>query len=161
VARYLLGTQCVVDLARGANLPPERWLKSLDPKQVVASDIRISVVTPMILTATFAAQEQTPFVAALKQACESLLRRFVLGKRMVPVSKEIADRWGTLLPFTLTYLNIDNQPADYDFRERLIMATAIEGVDGLPFTLVDRTQPGHTALKPIGLQLLDPYLTHP
>ncbi len=56
----------------------------------------------------------------------------------MPVTKDIADRWGQLLTFTLTYTEPDGTVRDYDFRERLVMASAIEGIDGIPFTLVDK-----------------------
>lgn len=158
--RYLLGTQCFVDIAAGAGLPPQRWLESLDRGKVPARDVTISAVMPMILASAFTGA-LTPYQVALRQSCDDLIRRFVLGKRVVPVTKEIGDRWGILLDFHLTYVTRDNQIAEYDFRERLVMATAIEGIDGIPFTLVDKRQPAHTDLEPIGLQLADPYETHP
>jgi hypothetical protein len=40
------------------------------------------------------------------------------------------------------------------------MATAIEGFDGIPLTLVDKRQPAHTALEQLRLALVDPYVTH-
>ena len=157
--RYLLGTQCFVDIAAGSGLPPQRWISALDPIKVPARDVTISAVTPMILTASFAGQ-LTPSQAALRQSCEQLVQRFVLSKRVVPITKEIADRWGQLLTFSLAFER-GGASVDYDYRERLVMATAIEGHDGIPFTLVERRQPAHTALEPIGLVLADPYVLHP
>lgn len=158
--RYLLGTQCVVDIARRANLPPQRWFESLDQKTVPARNVVISAVTPMILTETFK-NPATPFVAALGQACDDLVRRFVDGHRVVPVTKGIADRWGLLLNFPLTYVNAGKQEVEYDYREKLVIASAIEGLDGIPFMLVERSQPAHAALEPQGLKIHDPYVTPP
>lgn len=160
MARYLLGTQCFVDIAKRANLIPEQWLEDLDPRRVPGKDVQISAVTPMILTWTFDQEAKSPYNEALRQLCESLVKRFVFRKRVVPVTKEIADRWGQLLAFDLKHSRPDGTLEDYDYRERLVMATAIEGVEGLPFVLVDKRQAAHAALAPLGLQLEDPYERH-
>ena len=156
MARYLLGTQCLVDIAKQDGLPAQRWLEAAGRRGIHLSDVYISAVTPMILTRAFKRAAQTPAHQAIRQACEHLVRRYAQAGQVVPVTREIADRWGDLIDYDLPYTNASGETKLFDSHEKLVMATAIEGVDGRPFTLVSRRHDAHRILQPLGLQLEDP-----
>lgn len=154
--RYLLSTQALLDVAKQAGLPAQRWLEAAGARGIQSSDVHISAVSPMILTRAFRQAEQSPAHDAVRRACESLVKRFAQAGQVVPVTQEIADRWGELLEYELSYTNAAGESKLFDSHEKLVMATAIEGIDGRPFVLVSRRHPAHGALKPLGLQLEDP-----
>ncbi len=154
--RYLLSTQTLVDVAKQAGLPAQKWLEAAGDRGIQPSDVHISAVSPMILTRAFRQAERTPAHAAVRRACESLVKRFAQAGQVVPVTKEIADRWGELLDYELTYTTAAGEAKLFGSHETLVMATAIEGLEGRPFVLVSKRQPAHATLKPRGLQLEDP-----
>lgn len=155
--RYLLGSQCVLDIAKRIGCPPEQWFLATDKRGINARDVYISAVTPMILASAFARVEQTPDIAAIRANSDKLITRFDRAGRIAPVTKEIADRWGELLEFDLTYETADGETKLYRFHQKLVLATAIEGLDGRPFTLVDKRQKAHQDLESLGLVLEDPH----
>jgi hypothetical protein len=161
MAQYLLGSQCFLDIAKTANLSPERWLAKAGERGIDGGDIYISAATPMILSATLARETASPGLTVLRENIEILVRRYVGGLQVVSVTKEIADRWGTLLDLELNYKSRLGTIGSYRFHEKLVLATAIEGLNGRPFVLVERNQAAHDALRPFGLKVEDPYQLYP
>ncbi|MDP6344272.1 MAG: hypothetical protein QF578_06580 [Alphaproteobacteria bacterium] len=155
--RYLLGSQCLVDIARRVQSPAEQWFATAGERGIDASDVYISAVTPMILRSTFKAAAPSPTVTAIRENSENLVNRFARSRQLAPVTQEIADRWGQLLDFDLSRETADGETKLYRFQEKLVLATAIEGLDGRPFVLVDKRQSAHDKLAPLGLDLEDPY----
>src|SRR5580658_4430930 len=140
---YLLGSQCLLDIAKGIGQPPQVWLQSAGERGIDGADIYISAVTPMILAATFDAAAQSPVNQRLRDNAERLVQRYVQQNQVAPVTKEIADQWGKLLPLDLTHGESSGIVKLYRYPEKLVFATAIVGIGGRAFTLVDRRQQAH------------------
>jgi hypothetical protein len=164
MARYLLGTQCLMDVAKSIGLPPQRWFETAAKRGIDRSDVFISAVSPMILRTAFetAAKRSADAAtkanyAAIRKNTDILTGRLVSAGSVVPMTKEIADRWGELLELKLTYENKTGEVAEYKFPEKLVFATAMVGIDGVPFSLVEKSQQAHGALAALGLLVEDPY----
>lgn len=153
--RYLLGSQCLVDIAKRSALPPELWLNGADDRGIDGRDIYISAVTPMIVARGL--KEDDPNFAGMRDNLDGLIDRYMQWNQVAPVTKKIADEWGKILDLSLHYVNSKGEKKLYAFHEKLVLATAIEGLNGRPFTLVERHQPAHDVLAPRGLVLEDPY----
>ena len=151
MARYLLGNQCLVDIAKMRGLPPERWFATLEERGIDSRDVRISAVTPMFLDAVLREEEgaQALHAVALRKNCEKLIGRLLKSSEAVPVTKEVADLWGVLRG--------TKDLQEYRTEALLVWATAIEGLDGRPFVLVDKREAVHAHLERLGLSLEDPY----
>jgi predicted nucleic acid-binding protein len=151
--RYLLGVQCLLDIAKHADLPAERWMESAEARGIDMNDIYISAASPMILLSALDKAPASGYIQQLRENVETIVQRFVDRKLIAPVTKEIADRWGKILPQPLTYNDDAGVTHKYTFHEKLILATALEGIEGRPFVLVDRRQEAHRELN---LDLEDP-----
>ena len=44
---------------------------------------------------------------------------------------------GKILPLSYTYRNAANEVKRYTFHEKLVLATALEGLEGRPLVLID------------------------
>jgi hypothetical protein len=159
MARYLLGSQCLVDVAKRVGLAPEIWLTKAGDRGIDARDVYISAVSPMIIEAAFRGAPRTPELQRLRDNVDMLTQRYVAGGLVAPITKNIADLWGKLLVLDtdLTYVNSAGKTELYNFHEKLVFATAIEGISGRPFILVERHQKAHDTLAPLGLVLEDPF----
>lgn len=162
--RYLIGTNCLVEIAKGTKRPPQLWLDNAVHRLIDQTDIYISAVTPMILNVAFEFQKREASDAArslqlaqLHSNVTTLVDRFVAMSLVAPVTKEIADTWGELLPLELGFQNAKGRPDRYNFQEKLVLATAIRGINGRPFTLLERRDSAHQALESRGLVVEDPY----
>jgi hypothetical protein len=158
MARYLLGSQCVVDIAKRIQLAPERWFDGAGAKGIDGRDIFISAITPTILSRALRGDSKT---APLRNALEKLIDRFVQLRQVAEVTKGIADKWDEIVDLSLDYVNTKGVTKPYSSLERMVLATAIEGLDGRPFILVERHQPAHDELQAHGLELTDPYAEYP
>jgi predicted nucleic acid-binding protein len=151
--RYLLGVQCLLDIAKHADLPAERWMTSAEERGIDMTDIYISAVSPMILLSALDKAPVSGYIQQLRENVETIVQRFVDRRLIAPVTKEIADRWGKILPQPFTYKDGAGVTHKYTFHEKLVLATALEGIEGRPFVLVDRRQEAHRELN---LDLEDP-----
>ena len=161
--RYLLGSNCFVAIAMRAKKPPEVWFDTAKSRGIDLTDIYISAVTPMIVQAFIARGQQGAAAARVAQLktlgnnAERLGARFVAMDLVAPVTKEIGDTWGQLITMTLDFKNASGEDDKYNFEEKLVIATAIKGMNGYPFTLLERRNEAHKALEPLGLVVEDPY----
>jgi hypothetical protein len=145
--RYLLGVQTFVDIAKNANLPGQRWLQTAEARGIDMRDVYISAVLPMMVFGVLDQAPKSAYFQQLRENAETLIQRFVDRKLVVPVTKEIADRWGKILPLSYTYQTAVGETKKYTFHEKLVFATALEGIEGRPFVLVDRRQEAHQSLN--------------
>jgi hypothetical protein len=157
--RYLLGSQCLVDIAKQSGLAPERWLTGAGVRGIDGRDIYISAVTPMIVARGLKGND--PDLVRMRENLDMLIDRYVQRDQVAPVTKNIADEWGKILDLSLAYVNAKGETKLYAFHEKLVLATAIEGLNGRPFVFVERHQPAHDVLAPRGLALEDPYAVCP
>jgi hypothetical protein len=154
--QYLLATQTLVDIAKRDGNSAVKWIEEghLKDPAVDDADVYISAVTPGLLRNLFRREPPSAELAALHEACDALIDRFVQAGQVVDVTKAIADTWADLMAMTLEYERPANQGTGrYSLGERLVFATAIRGVEGRPFLLVARRQPAHAVLAAMGLQL--------
>jgi hypothetical protein len=157
--RFLLATRTVLDLA--SLTPARQWLDHAGARQVLPDDIFISAITPVGLENFFKTQPASPLFHTVQDHCRTFVRRLEQTNQIVPITKAIADLWGRLLEYDLQYTTRDGRLASYTELERFVMATAIEGTDGLPYVLVATRQPAHSALEPLGLRIEDPTELYP
>jgi hypothetical protein len=162
--RYLLSTQSVVDIAKKIGRPPQRWWETAASRDIDRSHVFISAVTPMILRATFAADAKNnpdparkAANAAIRRNTDEFIHRLVNIGSVISVSKEIADRWGELLDYDLTYETFDGRHKQYGVHETVVLATAIVGTGSTPFVLVEKRNSALDVLAPFGLLVEDPY----
>ena len=88
---------------------------------------------------------------------ETFIGRLVNTGSIVPVTKEIADRWGELLEFDLSYETFGGRRKEYRFDQKIVLASAIVGTGGTPFTLVEKNNTALDVLTILGLLIEDPY----
>jgi hypothetical protein len=148
----------LLDIAKNADLPAQHWMETAEARGIDMRDVYISAVTPMIISGVLEKQPNSPRIQQLRENVETIAQRFVDRKLIAPVTKEIADRWGKILPHPYTYLNAAGETKKYTFHEKLVLATALEGIEGRPFVLVDRRQNAHQELN---LAVEDPYEVTP
>lgn len=153
MARFLIATQTLVDLARRQNLPIEIWLERASDRGTYADNLYISAVTPSrirIMIAdwitTIRAGEAPPaitedYLRALGRNAEQLIRIFEAGKRVIPADQPILDRWTHLLNDRGLGRETGNGFQRLSSTELLELATAVTGYDGKPFVLVAKDEP--------------------
>jgi hypothetical protein len=122
-------------------------MESAEARGIDMNDIYISAVTPMIILTALEKAPVSGYIQQLRENVETIAQRFVDRRLIAPVTKEIADRWGKLLPQPLSYNDDAGAMHKYTFHEKLVLATALEGIEGRPFVLVDRRQEAHRELN--------------
>lgn len=156
---YLLASQTLADIAKGDGNAAHRWFQHADEPDadVDFEDVFISAVSPGVLDTAFRHTPPADAALGLEPAVTELVNRFVAAGQVVPVTKPIADLWFHLEEQDLRYVRKDGRTRSYSLEEKLVLATALRGIDGVPFVLVARRQPAHDLLSVLGLTLLDPY----
>jgi hypothetical protein len=158
MSQYLLSTQTLIDIALQDGGPAFRWYDEADTRQprVYSSDIFISAVTPGLVKLGLDAKPPSAERDAVRLTCDGLIERFVAAGQVVSVTKTIADCWSKLLTHRLRFRKRDGSLVPYSSGEIMVLATAIVGTDGFPYTLVARRQQALTALHALGLEIEDP-----
>lgn len=161
--RYLLSTQTVIDIALQDGGPAARWFEDADKRNppIAGDDIFISAVTPAVLTADLNRKPPTPELVAVRSVCAIIIERFVDAGQVVNVTKSIADRWFDLIASGVKHHLRDGRVVEYSSGEKIVLATAIVGTDGFPYTLVTRKHEGLNSLQALGLAIEDPAELYP
>jgi predicted nucleic acid-binding protein len=156
VARYLLSSQSLLDIARRQGRPAEKWLESATEQGVDARDVCISAVAPMNVLGLVqaeiakAAASRTPSALLAWRTLEDNIRNYVLDlaadDRIVPMDHHIAERWGILLDCEIQYIDPAGVPYAIGSAEKLEIATAMIGRHGIPFIYVAEKQDVHATL---------------
>lgn len=89
---------------------------------------------------------------------EKLITKFKAANQVLGASPEVINEWASLADKEIEYPYPVGSSSFIGFEEKLILATAICGNQGLSFILVDRRQPVHDEL---GIRVEDPWQTPP
>ncbi len=161
---FLLSSQTVLDIAKKQNLPAERWLEAATSRGIYEEDICISAVVPMTVMHTIEQQIAIarksrstiePTVASLgivKTNAQRFITAFHASDRIVPMDHLIAGRWGDLLNMELVFTDEHGVTYEVGSSEKIELATASVGRDGLPFVYVDRAQITHSTIPNLDVE---------
>lgn len=156
MAYYLLGTNCLLDIARLNNGPAHRWYLSraaqegLFPEDVVISAFSVALIEDLF-------RRTPPTTPAEKQLADnvfSLIEQFRLDGAIVGASQEVVAYWSRQLHGEIPYPTPRYPDDTAGFEEKFVIATAKVGNEGRGYILVDRKREVHEQL---GLLVHDPY----
>jgi hypothetical protein len=129
------------------------WLATCVILGITDRDLAISAMSLIILERLFAEGPLTPQRLALQDRCRTLAQEFRDRKAILPVTDQAVTAWLQVRALDLTYLHKDGRKEQAGFEEQLLLATALSR----RMTLVDRRQPAHLLLAPLGLLIEDPF----
>ncbi len=155
--RYLLSSQALLDIARKQGKPAEKWLEKVALAGVDARDVCISAVAPMnvlgfigLQAAGARADRALSKTLPAWRDLEDNFRNYVLDlaadDRIVPMDHHVADRWGILLDSEIRYSDSAGGSYAIGSAEKLEIATAMIGRNGIPFIYVTERQEAHDDL---------------
>lgn len=156
MARYLLGTQCLMDVALLNDGAAHRWFsgRSAQPGLFVG-DVAISAFSVAAIRAFF--RQRPPTSVETKQHESNLgrlIRQFEVADAVEGASPAAVFFWDSQAQVALTYDVPGHGQRALGFEEKFVLATALKGNHGRGFILVDRAQAVHHAL---GVTVYDPY----
>jgi hypothetical protein len=150
---YVLGTQCLLDIAKNDGNEAHRWFERLASQGVHVSDLRISACSIALLRFHFDDNPpRTPGDHQLQVNLNRLITRFKNAHAVLGCSMESICYWADNLGDSITY---DRPPPRKLIGvEALVLATVATGDPVNPYTLVDRHQTIHQQLN---IATFDPY----
>jgi hypothetical protein len=156
VAYYLLGTGCLLDIARYNHGPAHKWFLSRAAQHgLFPDDVVISAFSVAQIEALFRANPpSTPAESQLAENAFQLIKQFALDDAIVGATKNVIDYWSRHLNFPIPYPTPKYPDDMLGFEEKLVLATAKEGNEGRGYILVDHKRDIHDQL---GLLVHDPY----
>ena len=155
MATFLLGTACVVDIARGEG-PAYEWYRALEAQEgLFVPNVEISAFSAAAIELQYAAEPpQTTRESTLKQNVAALISQFRIDNAIVGATPEVIEYWSKYLNYDIPYPLPDFPDELLGFEEKLVLATAKAGNEGRGYILVDRKRPVHDELE---LLVHDPY----
>jgi hypothetical protein len=155
VATYLLGTACLVDIARGEG-PAYEWYRGLEEQEgLFAPNIEISAFSVAAIELQFATEPPaTTRESTLRQNLVGLISQFRIDDAIVGATPAVIEYWTQYLNYAIPYPSPGFPDDVLGFEEKLVLATAKAGNDGRGYILVDRKRPVHDELE---LLVHDPY----
>lgn len=148
----ILGTQCLVDVAKGDGNPAHAWYDLQEQKGVQFGDICISAFSIAQMKFFFA--KNPPGDAdekALEANLNSLFSDFETAGAVIGCSPAAANYWADFLDEVVIY----DLPSPHEVgTEAIVIATVAAGHEGIPCRLVDLLQPIH---KQLNISVYDPY----
>jgi hypothetical protein len=152
---YLLGTQCLLDIAKKDGNKAEQWYKSLATQGLyLGSDVYISAFSVVQLRFFFV--NHPPVTAGdrtLISNVEKLIRKFKNAGGVLGCPAEAAYYWAERLGEHVTY-DQPQPPRKLPAEEAVVLATAAVNNGGNSCVLVDRRQQIHQTLN---IRVHDPY----
>jgi hypothetical protein len=133
---------------------------------VIARDLCISAVTPMAVRrelsrriALIQGGTRDPHFShddlfQMTRNAEGLWREFAAEDRIIPMTAQIATRWGDLLDQAIDYVDANNATYQIGSVQKLEIATAIVGRGDIGYVYVERAQASHNCIN--GLAVEDP-----
>lgn len=158
---YLLGTQIIVDVARGIDSSAARWIMRMDG--VISSrDIRVSTMSWAAIQIEFQNIEKSSgglnrMQRILQERIHRVFEKYRSLGSVLPVSDRAIQIWVRYLQDEIEYSDPKGVMHPVGLEEKLVLATAISGVHDVPITLVTRRETIHDQLRFLGLRIEDPY----
>ena len=155
MATYLLGTACLVDIARGEG-PAYEWYRGLEAQEgLFVPNVEISAFSVAAIELQYAAEPPTTTrESTLKQNLVGLINQFRIDSAIVGATPTVVEYWTQYLNYDSPYPAPGFPDDVLGFEEKLVLATAKAGNDGRGSILVDRRRPVHDELEQL---VHDPY----
>lgn len=155
MATYLLGTACLVDIARGEG-PAHAWYSRLEEQEgLFVPHVEISAFSVAAIELQYEAEPPTTTrESTLKQNVVELINQFRLDGAVVGATPAVVEYWTQYLNAEISYPSPGFPDDVLGFEEKLVLATAKVGNEGRGYILVDRKRPVHDELE---LLVHDPY----
>ena len=153
MATYVLGTRCLLDIARNDRNRAQLWYESLAAQGVHFGDVCISAFSVALIRFFFDENPpQLPGDRQLQVNVNHLIAQFKTAGAVLDCSAEAVYYWANNLGQGVQY----DQPApSRDIgAEALILATIAVAPLSAQYTLVDRRQPVHLTMT---INVHDPY----
>lgn len=151
--RYLLSTDCVLDIIKRRNLEAEIWFENAD-RRGIFDDVYISAVTPMIIQKKLTrpgdvAENESTLEDFREQADEffQIFEGFARDSGIIAMDRAIALKWGTLLDMTITFKTPNGESSEVSSETKVEVATALVGTRGLRYVYVDYYRNWHTEFE--------------
>lgn len=159
----------MLDIVQGKAQPGQQWLDAASQRGVTTTDICIGAVCPMALRyqieLLIEEAKNNPDKSSqgfslddlkiMQRNAQQVIGAFESEGRIIDASAQVADRWGDLLDQTIEYRDsTTGAPYSIGSVQKLEIATAIIGRNGIGFSYVEREQPGHKDIN--GLVIVDP-----
>lgn len=154
MAVFLLGTQCLLDIAKHDGNKAQQWYEGLQKQGLHFGDVRISAFSVALIRFLFDSKPpSTPNERQLQINVNLLIERFKNAGAVVGCTAEAVYYWADNLGDAVQY---DQPPPAREIgAEALVIATvAVSQHPSLQYTLVDRGQALHQALS---IPVYDPY----
>ena len=155
MATFLLGTACLLDIARHEGRAYD-WYRGLEAQEgIFAANVEISAFSVACIELQYAAEPpQSTRESTLRQNVGILIHQFRIEDAIVGATPEVIEYWIKYLNYDIPYPSPGYPDDTLGFEEKLVLATAKVGNDGRGYILVDRTRPIHAELE---LLVHDPY----
>jgi hypothetical protein len=157
---YLLGTQIIVDVARGTDNSAARWLVRMD-RVITSRDIKVSTMSWAAIEIEFQnlarVSELTRSQRVLRERIGRVFEKYRSLGSVLPVTDKAIQVWVKHLQDSIEYSDSAGTMRLIGFEEKLVLATAIAGWQDVPIVLVARHEVVHAHLRILGLEVRDPY----
>lgn len=155
--RYLLSSHSLLDIVRKQGKPAEKWLEKIKKAGIDASDVCISAVAPMNVLGLIAIEvakakadralsRNLPVWHDLEDNFRNYVMDLAADDCIVAMDQHIAERWGILLDSEIRYSDSSGGSYAIGSAEKLEIATAMIGRNGIPFIYVTERQAAHAEL---------------
>jgi len=159
MSRYLISTRVLLDLAKpDAENRARQWLMKASDRDIAETDLYISAATAMRLPLQIegdiarAQKGELPppptvdQLRLLQRNINKLIGEYEARERIVAMDYSIARRWGGLLDTRLSYREANGSVAEIGSVEKVEIATATEGLNGVSFTYVAYAQEAYATI---------------
>ncbi len=155
MATYLLGTACLLDIARYEG-PAYDWYRGLEQQEgIFPPNVEISAFSVACIELQYAAEPpQSTRESTLKENVGILIKQFRIESAIVGATPDVIEYWTQYLNYDLSYPSPGYPDDTLGFEEKFVLATAKVGNEGRGYILVDRKRPIHAELE---LLVHDPY----
>ncbi len=166
MARYLLPTQTLFDIARGQNLPAERWIESASDRDVYEDDLficsasigrsknAVQVWLARVAAGTAPKGLTADFLNTLSDNLDHLFELYRTSGRVVDADEGVMVKWVDLLADSELVRTVDGENQIVESAERLELATAAAGLAGKRYILLAPHEPFHARIN--GLVVEEP-----
>ena len=155
MAKYLLGTACLLDIARNEGRAYD-WYHGLEEQEgIFSADVEISAFSIACIELHYVEEPpQSARESTLKQNVWILINQFRIEDAIVGATPDVIEYWSRYLNHNILYPSPEYPDDTLGFEEKLVLATAKVGNDGRGYILVDRKRDVHAELE---LLVHDPY----
>lgn len=165
--RYLLSTRAILDIAKNKNLPAQVWFERYSNLTHYQDEIYICSVSRIqvnsFLDAKISARksnsgdscETVHQLSSMRGNAASILDWFSKNSTIISMNEGIAEIWGALMFDEIVYRNAKNDERRISIIEKIELATAIHGLEGLPLNYVVQNQEALRSIDDLKIEDLD------